>query len=355
MITIKQIAALSGVSQTTVSNVIHGRTAKVSDEKKEKIEKILKEQNYVANMGAQIIGNHGSRLIALVFCYRTAEKETLAQDPFASSIIGSVELEIRKHGYFMILYNTAVIYECLQMARAWNIEGMIIVGAQKDGYYKLRDALEIPVVSIDTCFDENDNDYVNIGLQDLEGMSMMTDYLISMGHREIGFMTLGRSRFGGAKASEIDLLREKGYRDSMMRNGIVVKSEWITPLKFDENERIEQFADMARTGFYGCSALFFASDQLAMEAMMTFRDQGVRTPDSISIAGFDDIKLAHQLSPGLTTVHQDFSKKGECAVTQLMKLIKGENVGKIDIKLPVRLMIRETVRKYKKDEKDNYE
>ncbi len=343
MITIKEIASLAGVSQTTVSNVIHGRTARVSEETLEKVRKILKDKDYVSNMGAQIIGNHGSRLIALVLCYRTAERETLVVDPFAGTVIGAVENAVRERGYFMILYNNADMDECLQMARAWNIEGMILVGAQRGDYYKLQAGLKIPMVSIDTIFEPEDSGYYNVGLKDFEGMELMTDYLVSRGHRKIAFLTLGRSRFG-YKASEIDILRQEGYMAAMKKHGIKARPEWMTPLKFDEADRIAQFEEFVHNDFLGCTALFFASDQLAMEAIMTMTELGVKVPDDISVAGFDDIKLAHQMRPRLTTIHQDFSEKGKCAVQKLMKLIEGDKCNKADIRLPVSLVVRDTVK-----------
>ena len=343
MVTIKEVAELADVSPTTVSNVLHGRTQKVSPETLEKVQSILREKNYVSNMGAQILGNHGSRLIALVLAYRPSERAYLVEDPFVSSVIGSVEQAVRKYGYFMILYNNPNMDECLHMALAWNIEGMILVDAQRADYYKLHTGLKIPVLTIDTCYRKSDKEIVNVGLKDYEGAYEMTEYLIGRGHKKIAFLALMQNGFD-PNVLYIDSAREQGYKDAMASHGQNVEKRWITPLKFAENERKEQLMQLVDDNYMDCTALFFASDALAIEAMTIFKDKGAVIPDDISIAGYDDIKLADMVRPRLTTIRQDFNQKGFASVDELMKLIRNGEDHFTDIRLPVQLVARETVK-----------
>lgn len=344
MVTIKEIADLADVSPTTVSNVLHGRTQRVSPDTLRKVQDIIRDQSYVANMGAQILGNHGSRLIALVLAYRPSERAYLVEDPFVSSVIGSVEQSVRRYGYFMMLYNNPNMDECLQMARAWNIEGMILVGAQRADYYRLHTKLGIPVVTIDTCYRKDDTDIVNIGLEDYEGARMMTEYLIGEGHQKIAFLALMQNGYD-KNVVYIDSAREEGYRAVMEAHGLKVEKHWVTPLKFAENERIRQLKHIVDEDFMGCTALFFASDALAIEAMTIFDDKHIRVPKDISVVGFDDIKRAELVRPRLTTIRQDFNQKGSRSVDELMKLIKNGENHHVDLRLPVQLVVRETVKK----------
>ena len=309
MVTIKTIADLAGVSPTTVSNVIHGRTGRVSPDTLAKVQKILQDEHYVSNMSAQILGHHGSKLIALVVAYRPYERESLLEDPFVSSVTAAVEQAVREHGYFMMLYNNPDMKECLRMARAWNIEGMILLGAQREDYFMLRDELKIPVVSIDTCYLPGDKNFVNVGLCDYEGAFEMTEYLIRCGHTRIGFLALMQNT-ENRDFIYVDSAREKGYLDAMAHHGLKVEKEWVTKLEFYELDRLAQYGRIADNGFMGCTALFFASDTMAIEAMLAFANHGKKAPDDISIAGFDDSRLARRIKPRLTTVRQDFALKG---------------------------------------------
>jgi len=331
------------VSPTTVSNVLHGRTGRMAPETLQKVQSILDQTRYVSNMGAQILGRHGSRLIALIIAYYSYEKESLLEDPFVGSIMGSVEQTIRENGYFMMLYNNPDMDECLQMARAWNIEGMILLGAQRQDYYRMRRELKIPVVSIDSCYRRDDRGYVNVGLQDYEGGRIMTEYLISQGHKKIGYLALMQN---GTDPSVVylDSARLKGYEDAMRNHGLAVKKEWVTKLSTAEEERDAQVRQLARRRFDGCTALFFGSDAMALEAAMVFRQEGFRVPEDISVAGFDNIRLASRLSPSLATVDQNFEQKGRCAVCELLKLMRDPGYSS-DIRLPVRLVPGESVRR----------
>ena len=104
MITIKDMAEIAGVSPTTVANVLHGRTKKMSKETLKKVQDVIDQSHYVSNMGARVLANYGSRIIGVIMNYdRRAENNAMA-DPFYGTIVGALEKEIREHGYYMMLY-----------------------------------------------------------------------------------------------------------------------------------------------------------------------------------------------------------------------------------------------------------
>lgn len=344
MITIKEMAEIAGVSPTTVANVLHGRTKKVSPDTLQRVQDVIEKSNYVSNMGARLLGNYGSRIIAVVLAYRHSERSSVVQDPFAGSIIGAMEQEISRRGYFMMLYANPNIEECLHMALAWNIEGLILLGVERENYYIFRSRLDIPIVTIDTYFKEKDQEYANIGLQDYEGGYMMTEYLIRQGHKKIGFFM--PNRIGGEQApDEIDDARFYGYRDALEKHHLRYDKKSIHMMPLNENLREKQLEELAADKFGGCTALFFAADYLAIEAMNVFMDSGCRIPEDISVVGFDNIQASRQCRPKLTTVQQDIDEKGKCAVEQLMDMLKNSKNKCVDMKLPVQLVIRETVKK----------
>ena len=122
MITIKDMAEIAGVSPTTVANVLHGRTKKMSKETLKKVQDVIDRSNYVSNMGARVLANYGSRIIGVIMNYdRRAENNALS-DPFYGTIVGALEKEIREHGYYMMLYMAGSIEETVRLrgiSRGW--------------------------------------------------------------------------------------------------------------------------------------------------------------------------------------------------------------------------------------------
>ena len=103
MIRVKDIANMVGVSPTTVSNVIHGNTKRVSQETAQKISSILDEVGYIPNMGARLLSQNTSHIIGLVIGFDYLHGENAMQDPFVSTFVGQISSEIENAGYYMMI------------------------------------------------------------------------------------------------------------------------------------------------------------------------------------------------------------------------------------------------------------
>ncbi len=339
MITIKEMAEIAGVSPTTVANVLHGRTKKVSKETMEKVQKVIEQSNYVLNMGARMLGNYGSKIIAVILSYGNRGRANLMQDPFAGSVIGAIEQEVSRNGYFMMLYTNPDVEECLHMAMAWNIEGLILLGIQREEYYRFRSRLDIPIVTIDTYFEKEDREYINVGLQDYEGGYQMTEYLIEQGHRDIAFFS--QVPYDG----KIDDTRYVGHCDALRKHCIPVRPDAHLYLQTESRLRENTLAEFAQNQFGKNTALFFSADYLAIEAMNIFFDLGYRIPEDISVVGFDNIPASMQCRPELTTIQQDIYEKGRKSVEQVLEIIRRkQKMAAANFQLPVQLVIRGTVK-----------
>lgn len=338
-ITIKEIAAMTGVSPTTVANVLHGRTGKMSEDTYETVRRALEENHYTPNMGARMIGNCGSRLIAVVMNFERREKINTFQSPFFGEIIGSLEMEIRRAGYYMLLYTSGSAEETVRLAATWNVEGIILIGLPPWKAPKIHEFLKIPMVYIDTYFPDKDEIYDNVGLQDFEGGYEMTQFLIRQGHKKIAFLADSEKLVG------VDHYRYQGYCKALSESGCCEAGEDYYYLPYEKNIRYEMLRQFCREHLTKYTALFFASDFYAIEAIKIFSAQGIKVPDDISVVGFDDNIYARQCQPGLTTMRQYVSEKGRVAIEKLMKLIRGEKDAPRNIKLPVELILRESVRR----------
>ena len=335
MITIKDMAEKAGVSPTTVSNVLHGRTGKMSPDTLRRVQQVIEESNYVSNMGARLFANYGSRLIGVIVTYDRSRDQSAVQDPFYSEIIGALEEEIRKNEYFMLLYTSANVDESVRMASAWNVEGLIVLGCPPGDCPKFKERTSTPIVFIDSYFEDDKYVYHNVGLDDFSGGYEMTTHLIRRGHKRIAFLA--------DNAQGVDYERLKGYRQALKEADLPFEENDFIRLHFKKVIRHTQLTEFAQERLRQYSALFFASDFYASDAINTFFSVGLRIPEDISVAGFDDNIFAWHCRPSLTTVQQKVADKAYHAVQLMLKVISGEERAGKNIHLPVKLIVRESV------------
>ncbi|MCL1632869.1 LacI family transcriptional regulator [Sporolactobacillus sp. CPB3-1] len=336
MITIKKIAEIVGVSPTTVSNVIHERKNKVSAKNYEKVQKALKENNYVSNMGGRILGRHGSKIIGVILNYSRRSEINIISDPFFNQIIGYLEEQIRMNGYFMMLYTSGSVSESLKLTSAWDIEGLVILGALPEDAEKFIQQTQKPIAFIDTYVDEKkiNKDYINIGLKDFEGGYDVTNYLIELGHQKIGFCADGNHLSG------VDEQRFAGYKQALTEANIKFHNYDFFGLDYHVKQRHDYLVNLVRTRLKDYSGLVFTSDYLAVDAMNIFQDNGIRIPEELSITGFDHNIFSEQCRPKLTTIGQDVRQKAKLTIKYLMLEIHQKASGKTNILLDVELVIQ---------------
>ena len=140
MISIKEIAEQAGVSRTTVSNVIHGKTKKVSQETIDKITKIMAENHFVPTTISEEETESAPKIIGMIV-YHRVHGMVATQDTFVGEILGTIEKEIRKKGYYLTLISAETSEEVLAVANAWNVHGLIALGYPEEAYKKLKKKL----------------------------------------------------------------------------------------------------------------------------------------------------------------------------------------------------------------------
>lgn len=332
MITIKEIAERIGVSPTTVSNVINGRTGKMSEETRKKVETALVEYHYVGDSRRED-SNGDLKLVTMDFCL--GENKDIMTDPFCSALMEAVVRELRGYGWYAISASPGSDEEILRKIASRNVDGGIILGYSPEKCEELRKRTAKPVVFIDS----GDGEYDNIGLQDAQGAYEMTSYLIRQGHRRIAFF----NDHGGFTASNRERL--KGFRQAMKQHGLDFLKEDFYQLPLERNQRYEILRQFARKkAGRECTAAFFVCDLYANEAVSIFFSQGISVPEQISVTGFDDNIYARLSRPRLTTVRQHPEEKAREAVKLLMKRIYGEPVQIHSLHLPTELIVRDSVR-----------
>lgn len=336
MVTIKNMADMLGLSTTTVSNVIHGKTSEVSQKTVARVEKLLEEYDYVPNISARSLTQNCSRIIGVAMKCRKDKYENMIADPFFGELLGAIEAEVRARGYYIMIYTADDIREILRNVLTWNVNGLILIGMLHDDFVQVKSRYKKPMVLIDSYAPREVMKYVNIGLDDERGAYEMTSYLLEQGHTAIAFLA--------DNMEGVDYVRYKGHQKAMEDHGQRAQEKdliIIRPGMMEQESSLREIWEMSKdyTAFMCCS------DYYAVMLMNYLSDHGVRIPEDLSMTGFDDNLMSRIVRPALTTVRQDVTRKGKLSVEYLLGMIQETEPPEWNVRLPVELVIRGSVRK----------
>ena len=325
---IVDIANELGVSTATVSNVIHGKTQKISGRTVKRVQEKLEERGYIPNMAATLLAQNNSRIIGVVMNDHEKYEGRVLTDPFIASSINYLADEIERNDYFMMIKKTTDLMAAVKFASMWNMVGMVILGFCDHEYQELRSRIHIPFVVYDGYF-ENRGRICNLQLNDWDGGRQVGRYLYNLGHRRVLCISdnqecMDQQRYEG-------LCSGLGFEADFMR----------IPMQKEGRDRYyrEHFAQLR-----SYSAIFAVSDYYAADLIRFLQNFDVKIPDDISVVGFDDSALCEQIVPSLTSVRQDYQARAQMAV-RLLKQMKEQPEYTGDFTIPVKLVERNSSRR----------
>ena len=333
MPTIKDIAREAKVSVTTVSNVIHNKSAHVAPKTVERINKIIEAYNYTPNMSARALVNKTSRIIGVINHLIPHQAGSFLQDPFHGAFIGGIERTLRLRGYYMMVRTVENEKEILSLFRNWNFDGVILTGLSAASFFARPLNTDPPLLLLDSYV--KSEKIFNVGLEDYRGGLIATQYLIDRGHRDIVFASPHILKHG-----VIDE-RYKGYCYALKKAGIPLSPKNVYEQEITISEGIRLGREIGERR--DVSAIFATADILAAGIISGLREKGRRVPEDMSIVGFDDLYISRITTPQLTTVHQDADAKGAIAAGLMVDFLEGKAVPSRNIIMPVSLVERASV------------
>lgn len=321
---IVDIAEELGLSTATVSNVIHGKTKKISDETVKRVQELLEEKEYIPSMAGILLAQNDSRIIGVVVNDHEKYESHVLEDNFIASSLNHLSAEIERAGYFMMVKTTKEWQEISRFASMWNMEGLVIIGFCEQDYKKLRDSMRIPFVIYDGYLKEKGR-MSNLIIDNYDGGYQVGAYFKKSGHTRVLCIS--------DNCICMDEERYQGFRAAMGED----RADFMMVPMPKEERRKFYHKNLEKIKSY--TAVFAVSDYYAIDLMQFLQEKGVRIPEDICIAGFDDCPLCEMVCPSLTTVKQDGKQRAELAVSLLKELKAGKEEGKT-IKLPVTLVER---------------
>ena len=333
-VTIKDVARLAGVSISTVSRVIND-SKPVTDEVKQRVLDVIKETGYVPNPLARSLVTKKSKLIGVII--------PEVSDSFVNEILNGVEAISKMYDYDILLVNTYSDKEqeldSIRLLKTKQVEGIVMVSwiLDEDHVNCMKES-RIPAVYISKT--ARDFDLYTVSTSNENATYDMTKYLIENGHKDIAFIMTSIDE------TILEKERRSGYERALKDNNIEIKSELIKHGNTDYEGGYNSMKELLDNNIIP-SAAFVTGDEAAVGAINAIFDAGYSVPEDISVAGFNDTKLAKIYRPKLTTVFQPLFDMGAVSIRALIKLINGEELEDKKIELPYQIMERESVAKKK--------
>lgn len=326
--TIRDVAAVAGVSYGTVSRVINGGHW-VSPDARTAVEDAIRATGYTANHAARALATGRANSLAFLL---TEPQNLLFSDPtFALLLRGATEaLAERSMTLVLLIADTAEEQANVERyVRAGHVDGVLLVSShESDRLLASLVAAGVPTVCTGIPLGETAG-ISTVSVDEVASARMMTRYLRDQGHRRIALITGPNDTPGGR-------FRLVGFREEM--------GDAFDPDLVAQGSYEQATGDAAMTALLerapDIDAVFAASDVMAVGAIAALRRAGKRVPEDVAVAGFDDSGLAATHAPPLTTVRQPWAQISAAMVDMLLEVIAGATVP--SVVLPTTLVVRDT-------------
>jgi len=337
-VTIKDIAAVAGVSHSTVSRALND-SPQISPGTKEKIKDIARAMNFEFNAGARSLSGRKTGNIAVVYQAK--------YDQFGSSLyVSQLFIELR---HFLERLDMDVILlegyhpetgasNISRLLRQQKVDGFLIVHnliTQRDYESILRSGLPVVQLHMAPVFcRKEDLDY--FFTDNFMGGRLATEYLISKGCRRI--LTVPTNDFDSEEFKQ----RTLGYKQALKEHGIPFEEELVVAIDSTYLKGYYLFKSIPEI-LANVDGIFFQTDIQAFGFLTAARERGVRIPEDLKVIGFDDAPICESTIPQLTTIHQPRRKLAELACNRIIDLInKRNNESRIQEVLFPHIVVRES-------------
>lgn len=306
MATIKDVAAMAGISYTTVSHVVN-KTRPVSEPVRLKVEEAIARLDYVPSAVARSLKAKSTATIGLLVAN--------SLNPYFAELARGIEDYCERNNYCVILCNCDDDPDkqrsYLRVLLEKRVDGLVVASAGGDaGLASGLAGVRTPMVIVDRSLEGIDADLVRIDHE--QGAYLATRHLLDLGHRAIACI-------GGPAITSVAHMRKAGYLRALSEAGLIPNDEWM----------IE--SDFSCTGGYeaaGCllsgdrpSAIFACNDMMGIGVLRAAAERHIRVPEQLSVIGFDDVQMSRYVYPALTTVGQSILQLGETAAQVLLRRI----------------------------------
>jgi len=327
-ITINDVAKASGVSVSTVSRVLNGKSD-VSADTQERVLDVIDSLGYTSNLAARSMRSFRRNLVGLIM--------PDIGYPFAIEVMRGVNRAIAESEFDLLVYTTGDVRKA-ESAKHEQKYVSLLNNSITDGVIIVAPVVsEFPtnglIVSIDPATDNPSYPYVQA--TNYEGAVEAMRYLLGLGHRRIGYI-------GGRTELNSSVQRLEGYRDSLRDSGMDIDESLIVIGDFT-SKTAKPLAKQLLMISDPPTAIFASNDQSAMGVFEAAKELGIHIPDDLSLVGFDNIIDSAYLN--LTTIDQHISEMGYIAAQMLIGMINKDSLVPKIYNMKTNLVIRNSCKR----------
>jgi LacI family transcriptional regulator len=325
-VTIRDVARAAGVSNATVSQVLNG-SRPVAEATRRRIEEVIAELGYRPNTFARALKTLRSQLVGVVL--------PDLSNPFYPTLVRGVQDELGLNGYHTVVVNTdaerAQELELVAELVARQVDGLVLTTfTLSDADYTGIAAKGVPFVVIGRT-----ESFDHVATSDYAAAFEMTAYLMDKGYSSVAHLA-GPTGGGGPGARRL-----AGYRAAMRERGLSGAAAPVVHAEFTVAGGNKAMLQLLESGTRP-RAVFCANDLMALGAIEAARTAGLRVPEDLAVAGFDDIDAASLVRPSLTTVENSARELGARAAGLLLDRMRGADGPPVAVQVGFSLKKRES-------------
>ncbi|WP_019157007.1 LacI family DNA-binding transcriptional regulator [Robertmurraya massiliosenegalensis] len=339
MVTIKDVAKISGVSPSTVSRVI-ADNPRISEDTKKKVRKAMKDLGYHPNINARNLVAKSTKAIAVIMPSST---NIALQNPFFPEILRGIGSILHEAKYSMYLSTGDTEKEILNEVQR------IVYGSYVDGvillYSRINDKVTnflreqgFPFVIVGKPYD-HDTEITHVDNDNIRAGKEITKHLIDMGHERIAFI-------GGSRELFVTQDRESGYVAALNEAGIKECESYKIHTEFLESGGKEAVEDLMSLNTPP-TGLVVSDDLISLGILSMLENYGVRVPQDISLVSFNNVYLSEITRPALTTVDIQIYELGAQSAKALIEKTENKNEPAKRIIIPYQIVYRDSVSRIK--------
>jgi len=327
--TIHDVAEAAGVAIKTVSRVLNNEP-NVRAETRARVLAVAEAFNYQPSLSARSLAGKRSYLIGLVY-----------ENPSANYLVDiqhGAMARCRQEKFRLFVHQcngqgTQLTRDVIGLIDQTQVDGLIVSPplSQSAQLIEALDIYNLPFVRIDPSDAPHHSPYVD--MDDAGAACEMTEHLIALGHRRIGFIAGHPSHFASG-------LRRQGYRTALEKHRIAYDEAYVRQGYFVFESGLEAARELL-TMHNPPTAVFASNDDMAAGVLQAAHGLGIPVPQRLSVAGFDDTYISRIVWPRLTTVHQPSYDLAFSAADLLLRSLKEDGVPKT-VRLPYELIRRES-------------
>ena len=306
-VTLEQLAQAAGVSVSTISRALNDSKHAVNKKTRKRILALAEKMGYRPNLVARGLKTERTHTIGIII-------DDIAS-PFGPIITRGIQDYLKEYGYFSVLingdWNPEAEIQAIHDLISRSIDGIIFVESWLREAHPALDLASKPYVFVHRLF--SGVPHHSVGVDEQYGARLAIQHLVQLGHRRIAYINGPRGWYAAKQ-------RLIGYRKTLAEYGIpfnlelVLGGNWEIQSAYPATRRLLELRERP-------TAIFAANDLMALGAIYTVRQAGLRVPEDIAVVGYDDREIACLSQPSLTTVRMPCYEMGQASAKLLLRLL----------------------------------